>query len=132
MAAIQRDPTRNDLRMKLLETLYTTAATNLHAFKQVARDLASQPESLKSGEWEQVIAMGRQIAADDALFAEHGRGTKKSPDNSVPSPRRNGPHSGPPRNKGEMRPARASNPREFSDPQALSADAPNALYIKGL
>ncbi len=70
MAAIQRDPTRNDLRMKLLETLYTAAATNLRAFKEVARDLARHPERLNAEQWEQIMMMGRQIAADDALFAE--------------------------------------------------------------
>ena len=49
MAAIQRDPTRHDLRMKLLETLYTAAATNLRAFKEVVRDLARHPERIKGG-----------------------------------------------------------------------------------
>ncbi|HEV7432644.1 MAG TPA: hypothetical protein VGN77_06340, partial [Steroidobacteraceae bacterium] len=70
MAAIKRDPTRDDLRMKLLETLYAAAATNLRAFKEVARDLSRHPERIKPDEWEQIMAMGRQIAADDALFAE--------------------------------------------------------------
>jgi FimV-like protein len=69
-SAIQRDPTRNDLRMKLLETLYSAAATNLRAFKEVVREVSSRPERLNQAEWEQVMAMGRQIAADDALFAE--------------------------------------------------------------
>ncbi len=54
----------------MLETLYSTASKNLQAFKEVVRDLASHPERLKAGEWDQIIAMGRQIAADDALFAE--------------------------------------------------------------
>ena len=70
LAAIKRDPTRNDLRMKLLETLYSAASKNLQAFKEVVRDMASHPERLKSGEWEQIVEMGRRIAADDALFAE--------------------------------------------------------------
>ena len=70
MAAIQRDPTRYDLRMKLLETLYSAAATNLRAFNEVVRDLARHPDHLKAGDWEQIMVMGRHIAADDALFAE--------------------------------------------------------------
>jgi pilus assembly protein FimV len=70
IAAIERDPTRNDLRMKLLETLHAAASTNLRAFKDVVRDVARNPGRLKAHEWEQVMAMGRQIAADDALFAE--------------------------------------------------------------
>jgi hypothetical protein len=76
MVAIQRDPTRYDLRMKLLETLYSAASTNLRAFKEVVRDLASHPEKLKAGEWEHIIAMGRQIAADDILFAERAEDQK--------------------------------------------------------
>jgi pilus assembly protein FimV len=74
MAALQRDPTRSDLRMKLLETLYTAAATNLRIFKDVVRDVVRHPERLNADEWEQVMAMGRQIAADDALFADQGSG----------------------------------------------------------
>ena len=71
LAAIHRDPTRSDLRMKLLETLYTAAASNLRVFKQVARDLARNPERLSADEWQQVMMMGREIAAADALFADH-------------------------------------------------------------
>ena len=70
MAALKRDPTRGDLRTKLLETLYTAAATNLRIFKEVVRDLARHPERLNKDEWEQVMAMGRQIAPEDALFAD--------------------------------------------------------------
>ena len=72
MAAIQKDPTRSDLRMRLLETLYSAAATNLRVFKDVVRDVARHPERLNADEWEQVMSMGRQIAADDALFADQG------------------------------------------------------------
>jgi hypothetical protein len=74
MAALQRDPTRSDLRMKLLETLHTAAATNLRIFKDVVRDVVRHPERLNADEWEQVMAMGRQIAADDAMFADQGSG----------------------------------------------------------
>jgi pilus assembly protein FimV len=70
MAALQSDPTRSDLRMKLLETLYTAAATNLRVFKEVVRGLARHPDRVKGDEWEQIMAMGREIAADDALFAD--------------------------------------------------------------
>jgi hypothetical protein len=70
LAALQRDPTRDDLRMKLLETLYTAAANNLRVFKEVVRDLARHPERIKGDDWEQIMVMGRQIAADDPLFAD--------------------------------------------------------------
>ena len=74
MAAIQKDPSRGDLRMKLLETLYMAAAKNLRAFKEIARDLARNPDRLSADEWQQVMSMGREIAADDALFAEQTAG----------------------------------------------------------
>lgn len=70
LAAIQRDPTRGDLRMKLLESLYTAASSNLRVFKQVVGDLARHPDRLSADEWKQVMAMGREIAADDALFTD--------------------------------------------------------------
>jgi hypothetical protein len=70
MAAIHRDPTRSDLRMKLLETLYTAASKNLRAFKEVVRDLTRHPERFTATEWDQITAMGREIAPGDALFAE--------------------------------------------------------------
>jgi len=70
MAAIQRDPTRSDLRIKLLETLYAAASKNLRAFKEVVRDLTRHPERLSASEWEQINVMGREIAPDDALFEE--------------------------------------------------------------
>jgi hypothetical protein len=69
-AAVHRDPSRSDLRMKLLETLYTTTAGNLRAFKETVRDLTRHPERLSAAQWQQVMVMGREIAADDALFAD--------------------------------------------------------------
>ena len=72
LAALQRDPTRSDLHMKLLETLYTAAATNLRVFREAVRELVRHPERLNADEWQQVMAMGRQIAPDDALFADLG------------------------------------------------------------
>jgi len=70
MAALKKDPTRLDLRMKLLETLHTSAAKNLRAFKDVVRDMARHPERVGSAEWEHIMAMGREIAAGDPLFPE--------------------------------------------------------------
>ncbi len=70
MAALKRDPMRSDLRMKLLETLYSAAASNLRIFKEVVRDLARHPERVTADEWEQIMVMGRLIAADDPLFAD--------------------------------------------------------------
>ena len=68
MDAVKRDPTRSDLRMKLLETLHATAATHLRVFKDVVREVTRHPERLNAEQWEQVMMMGRQIAPDDSLF----------------------------------------------------------------
>ena len=68
-AAIDKDPQRSDLRMKLLETYYSAAATNQRAFIDVVRKLSREPDHLSPEEWEKVNMMGRQIAADDILFA---------------------------------------------------------------
>jgi FimV-like protein len=69
-SAIDRDPQRRDLRMKLLETYYSTAATNQRAFRDVVRKLAQEPEFLTPDDWKKVAMMGREIAVDDTLFAD--------------------------------------------------------------
>jgi hypothetical protein len=69
-AAIDKDPQRSDLRMKLLETYYSAAALNRRAFIDVVRMLSRDPDHLSPEEWEKVNMMGRQIAADDILFAD--------------------------------------------------------------
>ncbi len=67
--AVKREPNRRDLRMKLLETYYASAATGRQGFLEVAQSLAGERESMTDGEWGKIIAMGRQIAADNDLFA---------------------------------------------------------------
>jgi pilus assembly protein FimV len=68
-SAMEREPNRLDLRMKLLETYYTAAATNRQGFLDIARKIAEQRASLNADEWEKIARMGRQIAADDSVFA---------------------------------------------------------------
>ena len=68
--AIERDPTRRDLMMKLLETYHGDASLNRRAFLDVARKYARQRDALSADQWKQIIAMGREIAPDDPLFAE--------------------------------------------------------------
>jgi hypothetical protein len=75
-AAIDRDPNRRDLRMKLLETYYSSAATNQRAFLDVVRKAASQRDFLSAEDWQKVIMMGREIAAGDALFADQSKDEK--------------------------------------------------------
>jgi hypothetical protein len=68
-SAMEREPNRLDLRMKLLETYYTAAATNRQGFLDIARKIAEERASLNADEWEKIARMGRQIAADDSVFA---------------------------------------------------------------
>jgi FimV-like protein len=68
--AIDRDPHRRDLRMKLLETYYGAASMNQRAFLEVVRRLARDRDFLNGDDWKKVMMMGRDIAAEDILFAD--------------------------------------------------------------
>jgi pilus assembly protein FimV len=68
--AIEREPDRHDLRMKLLELYYSAAATNRKAFLDVVQKFARDRDYLKTDQWDKIAFMGRQIAADSPLFAE--------------------------------------------------------------
>ncbi|MEP7312776.1 MAG: FimV/HubP family polar landmark protein [Pseudomonadota bacterium] len=70
--AIQREPQRRDLKLKLLEVFFVWG--NKEQFLQTARDLAGTREQSQPGEWEKVVIMGKQLAPDDALFAQSGSG----------------------------------------------------------
>jgi FimV-like protein len=65
--AIEREPERRDLHMKLLETYFAAAATNREAFLDAVQKMAGA-RALQDGEWEKIAYMGRQIAADSTLF----------------------------------------------------------------
>jgi pilus assembly protein FimV len=67
--AIAREPGRQDLRLKLLELYYAAAASNRQAFLDVAHEFAVGTSHEPSGEWSKVANMGREIAADNALFS---------------------------------------------------------------
>jgi pilus assembly protein FimV len=67
--AVEREPDRRDLRMKLLETYYAAAAANRQAFLEVVQKLARDRDRLGEGEWDKIAFMGKQIASDTALFA---------------------------------------------------------------
>jgi len=68
-SAVEREPQRRDLRMKLLETYYAAAATNRQGFLDIVQKIAHERASLNEGEWEKIAWMGRQIASDEDLFA---------------------------------------------------------------
>jgi hypothetical protein len=68
--ALERDPERNDLRMKLLELYYWAAATNRTAFLEVVQKLARDRDVLQAEQWDKIAYMGRQIASDNPLFTQ--------------------------------------------------------------
>jgi pilus assembly protein FimV len=64
--AIQREPSRRDLKLKLLEIYFVWGNKDL--FLETARDLHSTREDAAAGEWDKVLIMGKQIAPDDPMF----------------------------------------------------------------
>ena len=65
--AIQRDPTRRDLKLKLLEVFFVWG--NKEQFLHSAHELASTRAEAAPGEWEKILIMGKQLAPEDPLFA---------------------------------------------------------------
>jgi pilus assembly protein FimV len=67
--AVEREPDRRDLRMKLLETYYAAAAVNRRGFLELVQKVARDRGRLGEGEWEKIAFMGKEIASDSALFS---------------------------------------------------------------
>lgn len=67
--AIDRDPSRRDLRMKLLETYYNAASINRRAFLEVVKKTSREREFLSADDWKMVVKMGTEIAPEDIMFA---------------------------------------------------------------
>jgi pilus assembly protein FimV len=65
--AIEREPSRRDLKLKLLEVFFVWG--NKDQFLQTARDLAGTRDAAEPGEWEKILIMGKQLAPEDALFS---------------------------------------------------------------
>ncbi len=65
--AIQREPERRDLKLKLLEVFFVWG--NKEQFVETAHELAETRDQASVSEWDKVVIMGRQLAPDDALFA---------------------------------------------------------------
>jgi pilus assembly protein FimV len=68
--AIARDPTRRDLKLKLLEVFFVWG--NKEQFLHSAHELASTRAEAAPGEWEKILIMGKQLAPEDPLFASGG------------------------------------------------------------
>jgi pilus assembly protein FimV len=73
--AIEREPHRGDLRMKLLETYFAAAASNRQGFLELVQNLSRERDSMPAGDWEKIASMGRQIASDSDLFASEAAPT---------------------------------------------------------
>jgi pilus assembly protein FimV len=73
--ALEREPDRRDLRLKLLEIYFVWG--NKEAFLQAAKSLEATRDRAPAGEWDKIIIMGKQICPDEPLFASNtgsGRG----------------------------------------------------------
>ncbi|MBV6418243.1 MAG: hypothetical protein CMLOHMNK_03043 [Steroidobacteraceae bacterium] len=66
--AIQREPARRDLKLKLLEVFFVWG--NKEQFLATARELASSRAEAPAGEWEKIVIMGKQLAPEDELFQQ--------------------------------------------------------------
>jgi len=66
--AIEREPHRNDLHLKLLELYYATASENRLAFLEATRQIMKKKDLVSAEDWARIADMGRQIAPDDELF----------------------------------------------------------------
>lgn len=64
--AIEREPARRDLRLKLLEIYFVWG--NKELFLDSARHLYQTRDEAEAGEWDKILIMGRQIAPDEAMF----------------------------------------------------------------
>ncbi len=63
--AIQREPQRRDLKLKLLEVFFVWG--NKEQFLTTARELADTRAGSEAGEWEKIVIMGKQIAPEDPI-----------------------------------------------------------------
>lgn len=68
--AIDREPARRDLKLKLLEIYFVWGNRDL--FLDAARDLYDTRADAPPGEWDKVLIMGKQIAPDDPMFEGEG------------------------------------------------------------
>jgi pilus assembly protein FimV len=71
--ALEREPDRRDLRMKLLEIYFVWG--NKDAFLQTAKQLESTRDRAPAGEWDKVVIMGKQICPDEPMFAQSAAGS---------------------------------------------------------
>ncbi len=78
--ALDREPDRRDLRMKLLEIYFVWG--NAENFLQTAKELAATRDHAAAGEWDKIMIMGKQICPDEEMFRQSAAG-KHGHDSSV-------------------------------------------------
>jgi pilus assembly protein FimV len=66
--AIEREPDRRDLKLKLLEIFFVWG--NKDAFLQAAKELHETRSRAAAGEWDKIVIMGKQICPDETLFTQ--------------------------------------------------------------
>ncbi len=66
--ALDREPDRRDLRLKLLEIYFVWG--NKDAFLQTAKVLEASRDRAPAGEWDKIVIMGKQICPDEPLFTK--------------------------------------------------------------
>jgi len=71
--ALDREPARRDLKMKLLEIFFVSG--DKAEFLDAARNFASSRGDGDAADWDRVLIMGRQLAPDDSLFESEGGAT---------------------------------------------------------
>src|SRR3984957_5286049 len=74
--ALEREPDRRDLRLKLLEIYFVWG--NKEAFLQTAKGLEATRDRAPAGEWDKIVIMGKQICPDEPLFATTSGGGRGS------------------------------------------------------
>jgi len=65
--ALEREPDRRDLRLKLLEIYFVWGNKDL--FLQTAKSLEATRDRAPAGEWDKIVIMGKQICPDEPMFA---------------------------------------------------------------
>jgi pilus assembly protein FimV len=73
--ALEREPDRRDLRMKLLEIYFVWG--NKDQFLQTAKVLETTRDRAPPGEWDKIVIMGKQICPEEPMFSSStgsGRG----------------------------------------------------------
>ena len=70
--AIERESSRRDLKLKLLEIYFVWGNRDL--FLETARELYNTRTQAPAGEWDKVLIMGKQIAPDEPMFKGEASG----------------------------------------------------------